>query len=300
MIWFFGTSHTDGFADGIKHTDKPTFAELTAKKLKMDYINFGTSGSDNLEMYKCMKSAINDKSLARPDYIIIEPRCHYSYKEFPKLFNCSDSINPEFHWRNKNDAVYLGFWNEYIHIYKAWNDAHKETNSKFKRNDVKFLKSVKKHLIKYQSPNNPKVLVLDENKNKIWISSDKLDNYDDWIGVWYTHYLSLVSEQFFKRHDIVYSKLEQEISSLILLATTVTPNVGYMIWNLDNTDEEIIKNRTAHLSKYQIFDSTVHSFLNKNHKTEYEISLTEYIDDHLGPTAHKVLAPHIIKWIKKT
>jgi len=297
MIWFFGTSHTDGFADGIKHTDKPTFAQLVAKKLKMDYINFATSDSGNLQMYKCMKAAIADSTLTRPDYIIIEPRIHYSFKDFPKLFNCSDSINPEFHWRNKNDAVYLGFWNEYTHVYKAWNDAHNE--SKFKRNDAEFLKSVKKHLLKYQSPlSDGSVLVLDKNKNKVWVKGDSLDNYNEWIGVWYTHYLSLIGEQFSKRHDIIYSKLEQEISSLILLATTVTPNVGYILWDLDVLDEENIKNRMSHLSKYQIFDSSVHTFLNKKHPEEYKISQTEYIDAHLGPTAHKVLAPYIVKWIK--
>ena len=301
MIWFFGTSHTDGFADGIKHTDKPTFAELTAKKLKMDYINFATSGSDNLQMYKAMKAAINDKSLARPDYIIIEPRCHYSFKDFPKLYNCSDSINLEFQWRNKNDAIYIGYSNEYSYVYKAWNDAYKETDSKFKRNDSKFLKAVKRNLLTYQSyvSSGNAVQALDENNNSYWVPADPLEKYDEWIGIWYTHYLSLVSEIFHKRHDIAYTKLEQEISSLVLLATTITDNVGYFIWNFsDAGDETTYKERLSHLKKYQIFDQTVHSVLRNKHPKEYETSLIEYVDEHLGPTAHKVLSPYITKWIK--
>jgi hypothetical protein len=299
MIWFFGTSHTDGFADGIKHTDKPTFADLVAKKLKMNYINFATSGSDNLQMYKCMKAAIADTTIERPAYIIIEPRIHYSFKDFPKIFNCSDSINLPFHWRNKNDAVYIGFWNEYMHVNKAWNKTFDELKDKSRVSEKTFLKTIKQNLLKYQSPMHGNfVLTLDENNNHIWVEGKSIDNYDNWLGDWYKQYLSFVGETFAVGHDYVYTKLEQEISSLLLLASTVTTNVGYMFWDFNETEEEIFLKRLQHLKHYQIFDSSVHLFLKNNHNKEYNISKTEYIDAHLGPTAHKVLAPYIVNWIK--
>ena len=114
MIWFFGTSHTDGFADGQKHLDQLTYTEIVGEKTKHDYINFGTSGINNLLIYKFMKIMLESKKYKKPDIIIIEPRSYYDYVSFPRLFNDGKMTYDEITWRNKNDAYYTGYHNDYV------------------------------------------------------------------------------------------------------------------------------------------------------------------------------------------
>tara|TARA_R110000868_G_scaffold1415_1_gene11027 strand:+ start:828 stop:1799 length:972 start_codon:yes stop_codon:yes gene_type:complete len=311
MIWFFGTSHTDGFADGEKFANSLTFSDITAAELDMNYINFGTSGSDNTQMLNCMKAAINDTTIPRPDTIIIEPRNRYDYKIFPKLYKFSDSINKNFRWRNKNDAVYIGFWNDYVRLYDPWmtlaeSGVDPSSSGFLKKLKAAFLKEFPvakdgyiRHFVELEEDE------LYDEINSVagdiivkWRPRNKLDEYDEWWGKWYESMLSQMSETYRQNHNILHVKLEQEISALLLLATSITDNVGCMVWDMHPTHWCKFRSGTQHLNKYMIFNETVHTVLEQNHYEDYIISTHEYMDDHLGPTAHQILAPYIIKWIK--
>jgi len=311
MIWFFGTSHTDGFADGKKFPNSLTFSDMTAAELDMNYINFGTSGSDNTQILNCLKAAIDDTTIPRPDTIIIEPRNRYDYKLFPKLYKFSDSIAKPFKWRNKNDAVYTGFWNDYVKLYTPW---VKLVESGVDPSSSRFLKKLKasfikdypvakdgyiRHLVKPEELDpNDRINYADDTIIVKWRPGDKLDEYDEWWGKWYESMLSQLLEIEKQNHDILHVKLEQEISALLLLANSITDNVGCIVWEMNTAHWRKFRSTTQHLNRYMIFNETVHTVLEQNHYEDYIISKNEYVDAHLGPTAHRVLTPYIIKWIK--
>ena len=305
MIWFFGTSHTDGFADGIKQ-DCASFSHLVADSLDVDYINFGTSGANNTQIYNALKSAINDKSLTRPSTIIIEPRNFWDFKVFPRLYDTHDQIESnDFEWRNKNDAMYVAWKNDYKQVYKIWREL--VDNNQYQGR--KFTKQFRTNLLNLQTAmttgplsawregNDVVNIVDDTRKGYPWIPKQSHDMYDKWISDWYTTYQDLTLETFSRKHQLSYIKLANEISGLILLAKSVTDQVGFMLWEM--SDYDLYKKQSAHLDSYEIFDSPVHNVLKSKHPVEYETSKQTYIDAHLGPEAHTAIAPYIKNWIGK-
>lgn len=299
MIWIFGTSHTDGFADGQKHLDQLTYTEIVGEKTKHDYINFGTSGINNLLMYKFMKIMLESKKYKKPDIIIIEPRSYYDYVSFPRLFNDGKMTYDEITWRNKNDAYYTGYHNDYVKMHAAWQLT--TGNSKRARNkrmhiNLKRLCQTDKIL-----PKNLKdyVQVLKDNE-PVWVNRQPMD-YSTWTGSWYDSYMEILSRSLEKHSDYPFVRLDQEISSMIYLAKQYTDKVGYMFWDIWKEPKHYrmqLKNSLNHLKQYDILGQTVHELLEENHPVEYKVSKQTYKDDHLGPEAHISIAPYITKWIK--
>ena len=298
MIWFFGTSHTDGFADGQKHIDNFNYAEIAGKK---NYINFGTSGINNLHMYKFMKIMLESEKYKKPDIIIIEPRSFYDFKSFPRLFDDGKMTYDDITWRNNKDAYYSGYHNDYIKMYPAWQltteNSSRARNKIMHRNltelcQTEKVKKLPKNLRDY-------VQVLKDNE-PVWIKRQPMD-YSTWTGSWYDDYMELVNRSLEKLSDYPILRLEQEVSSMIYLAKQYTDKVGYLFWEIWKQPKQYntqVKNALNHLKQYDILGQTVHELLEEKHPKEYEISKQTYDDNHLGPEAHIALAPYITKWIK--
>ena len=299
MIWFFGTSHTDGFADGQKHLDQLTYTEIVGEKTKHDYINFGTSGINNLLIYKFMKIMLESKKYKKPDIIIIEPRSYYDYVSFPRLFNDGKMTYDEITWRNKNDAYYTGYHNDYVKMHTAWQLT--TGNSKRARNNSMHMNLKRLSQDDKILPENLKdyVQVLKDNE-PVWVNRQPMD-YSTWTGSWYDSYMEILSRSLEKHSDYLVLRLEQEMNSMIYLAKQYTDKVGYMFWDIwrePNHYSIQVKNSLNHLKQYDILGQTVHELLEEKHPVEYKVSKQTYKDDHLGPEAHIALAPYITKWIK--
>lgn len=300
MIWFFGTSHTDGFADGQKHLDKFTYAEIVGKKTKHDYINFGTSGITNIQIYKFMKILLESKKYKKPDIIIIEPRSHYDYVSFPRMFDDGKMTYDEITWRNNKDAYYSGYHNDYVKMNTAWQLTtanSRRARNKQMHNNLRRLSQANKTLPKHHKDH---VQVL-KNNEPVWTNRQPMD-YSAWTGGWYDSYMEILSRSLEKHSDYPFLRLDQEISSMIYLAKQYTDKVGYIFWDIWKEPEHYsiqLKNSLNHLNQYNILGQTVHELLEEKHPKEYEISKQTYKDDHLGPEAHIAIAPHITKWIEK-
>ena len=298
MIWFFGTSHTDGFADGQKHSDQLTYAAIASKK---NHINFATSGINNLHMYKFMKMLLESDKYKKPDIIIIEPRSYYDYVSFPRLFNDGKMTYDEVTWRNKQDAYYSGYHNDYIKMHTAWQltteNSQRARNKRMQENLLRLCQTKPVN----QLPKNLKdcVQVLKDNK-PVWIKRQPMD-YSTWTGRWYDSYMEILGRSLEKHSDYPTLRLEQEINSMIYLAKQYTDKVGYIFWDIVKEPKHYntqVKNSLNHLKQYDILGQTVHELLEEKHPKEYEISKQTYLDDHLGPEAHIALAPYVAKWIK--
>ena len=299
MIWIFGTSHTDGFADGQKHLDQLTYTEIVGEKTKHDYINFGTSGITNIQIYKFMKILLESKKYKKPDIIIIEPRSYYDYVSFPRLFNDGKMTYDEITWRNKNDAYYTGYHNDYVKMHTAWQLT--TANSRRARNNSMHMNLKRLCQADKILPENLKdyVQVLKDNE-PVWVNRQPMD-YSTWTGSWYDSYMEILSRSLEKHSDYLTLRLEQEMNSMIYLAKQYTDKVGYIFWDLwrePNHYSIQVKNSLNHLKQYDILGQTVHELLEENHPVEYKVSKQTYKDDHLGPEAHIALAPYITKWIK--
>ena len=189
MIWFFGTSHTDGFADGQKHLDKFTYAEIVGKKSQ---INFGTSAINNLHMYKFMKILLESNRYKKPDIIIIEPRSFYDYKSFPRLFDDGKMTFDEITWRNKKDAYYSGYHNNYLKMHTAWQltteNSQRARNKQMHKNLTEL--THRRSSIPPQYKDYDYVQVLKDNE-KVWIKRQPMD-YSIWSGSWYDSYMEIL------------------------------------------------------------------------------------------------------------
>ncbi len=298
MIWFFGTSHTDGFADGQKHLNRFTFPELVGKQ---NHINFGTSGINNLHMYKFMKLMLESKKYKKyknPDIIIIEPRSFYDFKSFPRLFDDGKMIHDEVTWRSRKDAYYSGYHNDYVKMHTAW---QLTTESSQRARNKSMHMNLKKLCHAEIAPGDLKDYVqVFKGDEKVWIKRQPMD-YRTWTGSWYDSYMDLFTRTIEKDSDYPILRLEQEISSLIHLALQHTDKVGYLFWEIWKEPKyyKQVKNSMNCFTQYDILGQTVHELLEEKHPKEYEISKQTYLDDHLGPEAHIAIAPYITKWIKK-
>jgi|13_taG_2_1085334.scaffolds.fasta_scaffold00318_16 hypothetical protein len=294
MIWFFGTSHTDGFADGVKHQDTASYPELVGNQTGQPVINFGTSGAQNLQIFDFIKIVASDKTIQRPDAIIIEPRLFYDHVSFPRLTLEGDMTHETITWRSDSDAYYSGWWNDFLKMYACW----QKTTSTRKRQQQHH-----DHL-RFWSTNDGTDTILQKRTlaNKLkWVEREPFD-YTEWCGEWYDSKQQLVTQVEEQSHPYALLKLEQELMSMIFAAQTVTDCVGIFFWGNDIDNKKEITNKfkgIQTLKPYNILgDQTVHQVLAKNHRKQYLKSQKTYIDAHLGPEAHDALAPYISNWIK--
>ena len=294
-IWFFGASHTDGFADG-KLQDSKSYPTLVSEQTGYDIINFATSGANNTQTYKFMKMMLLESDLKKPDIVIIEPRTFFDFQIFPRLMLNGKMDHKIITWRNDKDAYYSGWWNDYVKMHTAF----QKVSDTFGRN-----KKINKVLKDLHSENAmdrlDHVQIVDKITGDLkWVPRENFD-YTAYVD-WYETTLVVFQKLLESNHELPILKLDQEMSSMIYLAKTVTNNVGYLFWDIYKYPKSYsieLKKSLNHLKEYDILGQSVHSLLENNHPKEYEISKQTYLDDHLGPEAHVALAPYITEWVKK-
>ena len=294
MIWFFGTSHTDGFADGIKQQDKASYPELVGNQTGQSFINFGTSGAQNLQIFDFIKIAVSDKTIQRPDAIIIEPRMFYDHGSFPRLTLEGKMTHKTITWRSDSDAYYSGWWNDFLKMYACWQKTKSTRNRQQQHHkQLQFWSTM-------HNVDNQWLQRRTEHDEIEWVKRESFD-YTQWCGEWYDSMMQLVNRVEQQSHPYALLKLEQEVMSMIFAAQTVTDCVGIFFWGSDIDVKQEITNKfkgMQTLKSYNILgDQTVHQVLAKNHRKQYLKSQKTYIDAHLGPEAHNVLAPYISNWV---
>jgi hypothetical protein len=294
MIWFFGTSHTDGFADGIKHQDKLSYPELVSKLTGQPVINFGTSGAQNLQLLDFIKTVANDKTIPRPDAIVIEPRMYYDHESFPRLTLEGKMTHETITWRSESDAYHTGWWNNFLKMYACWQKTTTTTKRTKKHHEHL-------HFWHTAAGTSPYLQRRTETDELEWVKREPFD-YTEWCGEWYDSKQMLVTTVEEQSHPYALLKLEQDLTSMIFAAQQVTDCVGIFFWGNETDNANEITNKFKHLDHLKTYnilqDQTVHQVLEKNHPVEYNTSKKTYIDVHLGPEAHVVLAPYISNWIK--
>ena len=117
--------------------------------------------------------------------------------------------------------------------------------------------------------------------------------YNEFFGDWYDQYMQYCYDIMNSGHPDAELQFERDIASMINLAETRAPRVGYMIWDWRVQDQGL----EAIDPKYKIVLPCVKQYLRKHHEKEFEQAKTECPDDHLGPTAQPLVAKLVGDWI---
>ena len=83
-LFTIGCSFTEG--QGLKYQGSECYTHQLAKKLKLEYFNFGACGASNDYIFRKIFELINDNTITKDDIILIQ-WTHYNRKELPFLYD---------------------------------------------------------------------------------------------------------------------------------------------------------------------------------------------------------------------